>query len=475
MCYINYDEWVEYIEKKYCDFSEKRAGGFREWFKDCADNNSRLCEELVFLGNNHEVSLMMATVAKVFDTALYNEETHRAKSRDDSGKQTRYSSGAFYKAIKLAWDNDELQICIPNDVVNSSYYWVEVISALQKRYSIFGSLDDLNEFVFAVGQKSVFSNYGFYMRDLTHVCLAYAIIHGYSLEEERKLLQRAIEAVENAPHKISNEERSAKKTYTKEAKETFEKWFIISENQVMSFKYGDDNETNFINMLTDNRKYIIKNINGFSHWSALKVVLDTLFQNSYNDERVEDIERKFKDRLLIVYGELSDLNDIDITQLCSDIEECSLREYLIKSLSLDKIAQRYQIDIKRANREIEYSTNDKDSPKIRITKENAMDIISVSLRYIYIVALMKQIKNQESCETVMSAIKYINKKLFDAGMRDIDDYLQMGNSAIPIDIPRDFFDGFIVECMYYEEKQELEVVSGFDTFMQYLLNNAETF
>lgn len=474
MCYNNYDEWVEYIECKYHGYDEKRAsGGFQAWFNRCAKKRKAICDELKLLQKMErpEVSLMMATVAKVFDTALYDEEKHMAKSRDDSGKQTKYSSGAFYKAIKLAWDNDELQICIPNDEVKSSYYWVEVASALQKRFEIFKSLDDLNEFVFAVGQESVFSNYGFYMRDLTHICLAYAIIHGYSLEEERKLLLRTIETVDVAHLDITREERLAKNTYTQEAKETFEKWFIISEDQVMSFKYGDENETNFINILAYNSRYIIKNINGFSHWSALKVVLDTLFRNNDDDECVEDIERTFKDRLFALYGEVADLNSIDMTRLCSNVEEHSLREHIIKSLGIDKMALIYKVP---ANATQKFSA-DNNTPEMTIKKQDAFDIIADSLRYVYMVALMKQINNQESRETAMSAIEYINKNLSDAGMRDIEDYSQMGNSAISIDAPRDFFDGFVVECMCYEERQGLDIVSGFDTFMQYILNNAETF
>ncbi len=499
MCYKNYDEWVEYIGNKYCSILLKKSGGdIKTWF------NTIKTEEMEEEINNYhlggdcpEISMIVATIAWGFDNINYNESTHKARSTY-KGVRTRYSSGeGIFASLRNNWDKNDtkysfsqIQLDIPSENQEGVYNWIEMCSALQKRYGIFKSLDDLNKFVFSVGRKSVFGNYGFYMRDLTHICLAYAIMHGYSIDEEKHLLQQAINAVVRAHSEVNREDHSAKNTYTEEARGVFEQWYNINKDQVKSFKCGDDNEKNFIQELSDNSMYIIKNITGYEHWSALKIVLNTLVEVNDSNDDAEVIGYEFADRLYAVYDEFVDLNEINIWDFRTHLKKDSVKGHIIKSLGIDKIVDADEKDNKKMNSKVKTAVNDaKDKVKIddgiiaEFQSENmyeieiediAKDIINNSLRYIYMIALMKQIKNQESCETAMSAIEYINKKLSEAGMRDVEDYSQMGNSAIPIDGPRDFFDGFIVECMYYEEKQEFNVVSGFDTFMQYMLNNAET-
>lgn len=492
MCYTDYNEFVGYINKKYEEYTKShQRGSFSRWIKNLVDTNPSIKadfdEFVIYRKNESEPNYRPKDIHPKSGKPMYNKDNdlpdfiakiishafYADRIPDDTlerKKHRRIRELNHNRDKESPWTNIRnycLGTEIPLDIDEFKPYcsWVEICSAFQKRYGIFGSLDDLNKFVFAVGSESVFSNCGFYMRDLTHICLAYSILHGYSIDEEKLLLQRATEAVGRAHREVSREERSAKNTYTEEAREVFEQWFNINKDQVKSFKCGDDNEKNFIQDLSDNCKYIITKIIGYNHWSALKIVLDTLFRNNDDDECVEDIERKFKDRLLALYGEVADLNNIDMAWLCSVVEEHSFREYLIKSLGIDKMARIYKV----ASNATQKFSADNNTPEMTIKKQDGLDIIADSLRYVYIVALMKQIKNKDNYETTMAAIQYINKKLAEVGMREIEDYTKIGNNAIPTDMPKDFVDGFIVECICYEEKRCFDVVSGFDTFMQYIL------
>lgn len=447
MSVTTYDAWVEEINQKYIEYTEQRVvGGFREWFNRCVSENNNLREELYNLEEKNprtktpEVSLMMASVAKVFDEELYDEGKRTAKSRDGSGKQTRYSSGAFYKAMKLAWDNGALQIAIPHNEDKSTYYWVEVASALQKRFEIFNSLDELNVFISTACDSAINESelgiYGIYIRDINQLCLAYGILHGYSIGEYKQLLKDCKDAVTEFS---GDPQQTATVDIIRCA---FDKYF--------KDPFHDD-KNDFVDTVRNNSDKIL--LSGGLHTQVIKYVYNR-FNNLYDGIRSVDERRKeAKDESYDDYIQFDVLRMIFRQPLL----EFSLKERETLTYLRKELAHRFnvlsQIDSVISNGNDWYGQ------------------FILNLRYYIIALAIKGLNDNKKSTNAVFAINYINQQLNECGFRPIDVKIEADNTN-EIEM-RDIFDWFIVQALKHEEivNPKLGIpISGYRTFLKYVYN-----
>lgn len=448
MHYDCYSNWVNDIETEYAkDLNQKEIGGFRSWFNKCIKKNKKLNDELKLLqkAKTPEVSLMMASVAYIFDDTLYDEGKHTAKREDDNKKQTRYSSGAFYKAIKLAWDNDELQIDIPNDRKPSSYYWIEVISALQNRFGIFSSLDDLNEFIFSAGNKAVDDSewgiYGLYLRDINQLCLAYSILHGYSVNELKQLLSDCNNAVKKFcgdPQQTATVE-VIWKTFDKFLEEPFDQ----------NSKEQDAQE--FVLAVEANAEKILTSVG--LHTQVVKMVYNHFNCLYGNEKSIDERRKESKEESYDEYIQFDILRMI----LRQPLQDFVLKEREELTGLRAELAHRFNV-LAKINQVIEKS-------------QDWYGQFVLNLRY-YVVALcIKKLSENRKSTNAVFAVEYINLQLKECGFRPIEATVG-ANNTIKIEM-KDNFDWFVVHALKLEEMINPKIgkpISGYTTFMKYVYN-----
>ncbi len=573
MRYNNYDEWVEDINERYSESKKATTKvGLKQWFDGLDNNNIKadICRlsKMTYVGRSGNLceDIILTAWAQAFYPNFYNSENDIV-IKGDRRHETDFNVSRKYGKILRGYFNGTISmpLKIPNgEDSNEPYYWVIICSALQRRYSIFGSLDDLNKFIFTVSDMKIcgeLQNYGLYVRDINELCLAYAILHGYSLGDEINLLQSADEIIKSEQANILSEARAAENTYTKIAKDSFKDFLTAP------FVQNDDE--NFLAAVKANAKVFIKNDTEaktvqHNHWSSLKKLLE--IRNSiYRDRksigrdfesRIESIIRLYKsligedalsmdcseselrafllgclavDDMQIItewtdtwlndysnlgiqmdninyhyrqndlfkqkYGSIiewylhtiagfkADLRALEMKIINTKDEqqqkklkaeekkiEVAMKDYkkALRENYVDKIKDR-QSKIKKAEDSVEEINKDMQDALMEIDIAIA-DIIRAHMRYICIYATIKDI--QEEAKTAAYALKLVNDNLRAAGFREIEDFEIDGVGEVTAnDSPCDWFDWFVVQTIIFEEKQNNDFVSGYETFMDYVFGS----
>ncbi|MDE6200538.1 MAG: hypothetical protein K2M47_01475 [Clostridiales bacterium] len=377
MCYSNYNEWIRYIEDKYREYDEKRvAGGFRGWFKKILSKGEldKLREDLVRFGQNEE-KLILTAWAQAFEPQYYDSQKD-VVIKCSHGIRTPFDASQTYgSTFKNYFKGKTIPLDIPKDgKVDEPYYWILIISALQKRYGIFSSLDDLNEFVFSAGEDIKLSKYGFYVRNIYHISLAYAILHGYSLKQLQSL-QKACLRLKHRDDKTVGEktndakQRDVSKTRTAAIRRGLDDILNVTRDIIENCRSNDEHENAFLEFVYNNRTDFMAEEKVVGHWSSLKRVLEVLADsnNDYKDyrdlqNRILELARSLDDNV----GEsLNSLRDRISEQIKIDREIDSLEN---KERELKWLEKR-QEEIKKEVVELQQKDTNKEKIK-ELTEED---------------------------------------------------------------------------------------------------------
>ena len=225
--------------------TQKERSGFRNWLNELVKN-----EPVKTAYNNHLNGLGKESSGRPRDTgendsnALYFLEGVIAEAfyqdafvdypnniHFKDGGVFSSQGGSYYKTLLNSWEEKHvIEFQLP-DFFNLSeqqdrFCWIEICSALQKVFHnnpVFKSVDDLNKFIISVGRSddnAPLRAYGLYVRDINQLCLAYGILHGYSVAEILSLAKEAQACLRNA-HILVEKIESANKTATLELKNKF--------------------------------------------------------------------------------------------------------------------------------------------------------------------------------------------------------------------------------------------------------------
>ena len=518
MRYNDYEAWAKSIEEAY---TSRQAGinanaqtsGLKIWFDSLAEKHVGIQKELERLSSIRgakqtvpaELDLIMSAIAKAFYPQFYDEEKKIVIKKDaNKAKTTFYADQPYGRSLTNYWDGKTLPISIPDVESKAPHYWIEICSALQKEYTIFHSLNDINNFIFAISNhqyggdqlRSELYNFGLYTRSVQHICVAYAIFHGYSVAQCRELLRTCTE-IEQAIEGYPEETRTL--TLQKE----FEEHVLIK------------SERGFLDWLKENRRRFLRG-NALKHKTAVNEVL-----KRFGGPSELDVTHDFKNRLERVV-ELF----LEATGLSENAGGSALKAYLSEQINVGAMqalvekldAMREQINLTIGSQDEQYLSPDEieavrrvlaDKNKTHKTKDEtvannvrkieearkakaekaaleyreegeeiAAEIINMALRNMVIVYEMARMPR--TFDNALTAIdEQINYELLRCGLREIS-YAEANDSqdGSVLNNTHNLFDWVVVESLIFEEQSYMEkinagtetssdCVSG-DAFMRYL-------
>ena len=434
-----YNEYLEHYNNR----SEKRGSkrNHKAFFLACIIAKSFYPEEFEYYMSNFKFR-----IGGVFDAEDSYMKSIDSYLKDDYSKRT------------------EMLLTRPSQTKDTGFYWIEICSGLQANFAVFKSYKELNDFITNINELFIpksFQNYGLYLREIEGMCLVFSILHGYSLEEAKSLINKCKDILNDKKAYCQAEALSAA-TLTQETEDMFDKFLKIKslESIHKSIPFSDykhfvvkrepELEEEFIEIIRKNSNYFmpVKDKHA-AHWSTVKSILMLLNKlehtnsplSKFNTDKdwIQNNMRDLQDRL----AEISDNFNAYIVDLYSDEIDINngLRSYIVKRLKEGKI---------------QTSPND-------------------ALRCMYIVAIMKDISiygidTGEVCLNSWEALKEINCRLEKAFLRKIDCRLKSGQVYATTS---DLFDWFIIELIKFDEDkaEEFENVSGFKYFEKYILND----
>lgn len=451
----NFAQWCEFVNNQFLNKKNKRIVGFSNWFNSIKEQDnfdeekkSKFAEVFALISRpqrgrgkkrepNDEKYFLALVVAKSF----YKEEFEYFQCCNKFNDEGIFkSSGAYMKAISSFLRNEKTD---DSDVENgskinltqlsNSAYWFEIASALQKQFSLFSTIDDINKYVRAISRFDVtlpYIDYGLYVRNVNELCVAFSIIHGYSVEQADELIRKGTSALIDAQDKKVNKV-NLNTTQTQELQESF--FAKISRL---------DEETFISNIIVNCDKLVLCGAN--THWSTVEQVASDVISGI----EVEDLKE-----CKTVEGRLS--------LICEEFYNKRIRESNIDNISdncdygCDKNLGQYLLG------RLGFLDNN-------IKPEQYVQTMTLGpIRCLYIVSIMKDLYKGEEFDAynVRNAISHINGVLNFAFLREID--YKIDNNKININ-STDIFDWFITECLNYEQELDLGRISGYSAFIQYV-------
>ncbi|MDE7107076.1 MAG: hypothetical protein K2O39_02010, partial [Clostridiales bacterium] len=395
--------------------------------------------------------LIATAVAKAFYPECYDKSRDIVIKATEKGQTDFFGSRAIGKFLSNNWFGTEIMpiripdVNCPKDKKEAPYYWIEICSAMQRKYSVFRDVDDINDFIFTVGQNqeaSALLDYGFYIRDIQHLCLAFSILHGYSVEEYRELYQQACEI------KVLGD---ADETATAQiVRERFGDYLVFG---------SKTNEDLLIAVQKYRRLLLHKSIE--SRKSIINKCLDVIIENggmtaiSPKDlEYMKKLDSSIEGRLLKIIENYK--FQVDISPEIGT-EKTDLRTYLRNRCGLNIIDFTY----------------------------SDIDNVENVLRCMLIISNLSGIKAAErSYNNAAGLIDDINDQLMDCYMRPIDYTFDIDRaSGSIINITHDLFDWVIVESLKFEQAVYEQNISAWgmdddciwgETVMRYIRGGVET-
>lgn len=503
MSYTSYEEWITYIEDTFAErqknnrsksdlSAEERVGGLQAWFTRIKDYNCNIkirnelnrLASLEYLGQAKviDMDLILSAWAKHFHEHFYdNENRHVIKKRSQKAtKDDEFDVSQKYgRFIRNNWDGVEVMtIKVPslNDdpKSESSFYWYEICSSLQREYQIFNSIQDINKFIFIVGKNkdtSELLEFGLYIREVQHLCLAFAIMHGYSLSEYRDLYRKA-----------SQIEMRGDPNYTATINLT-DKAF---QKYLMGFSCNI-NVDDFLQDIKDHSNLLL-NKKSF-HKTLINDVMES-FIDKFEEMLLCDIDSWKKDyhsaidRVIKIIDIFSDnILNIDFAGI---VDDGALRSYLLNRLGITHMKKIIdysdELDVLK-NIRIGAVDEIKVGAPIKLDRKLSQNLWTF-MRSMVIVSELYDLENDIDCgefikkidnENVERIIIKINESLRYYNMRLLD---YEGCEDNVLNVTHDLFDWAVIESLKYEQyKYKKQIESEINvgmigitgrTFMRYL-------
>lgn len=455
-----FETWYEKINSKYLKSRAGLSTGLNCWFNRLRDGKGfsedtrksvkEFCRDYNVGGDDEKSAnkkLAMVAIAKSF---YLDEYAYYQKRGNFSSKGLFDSEKNYTKTLKEYFDNDETSINFSgfnkeSFKIGRAWYWLEIASALQKQFKVFTSVEDVNQFIRYAGKLDTgrwLLDYGFYVRNVVDLCLAYSILHEYSAERAYDLVNNAKTVLTTAQKETGCGKVNLNKTETQNLTNAFSTVMLAT---------NVDNEKDFLALIASNcDKLVISDAK--THWSAIKSALwsvkgfgeNLLSENWRNKmEEWQKYHRDVEERIEKIFDSLYENGRIKKgNELILD--EGTLAHYLSTRLGMF---------------EDEY------------TDAWTAKMLNGPIRCLYIVSLMKDLYD-ENAHSAIFAINHINTKLQSVALRGIE--LNATNSSI--DECFDTFDWFVAQCIKYEEDNPLyddEVVAGYETFIGFLAKSME--
>ena len=156
---------------------------------------------------NVQLQFLMAVIAEQFYPEVYRKFLENSYSFPDGSGFNASQSAGIYHALNafMGVGQKKAEKCGLIQFYAERYpaYGFELCSALQikSRYTLFASLDDLNRLImelnanYTAGVSGVLRNFGFYIRNVSDLCNAYAIMHGYDRAKTSELIEKACDLI----------------------------------------------------------------------------------------------------------------------------------------------------------------------------------------------------------------------------------------------------------------------------------------
>lgn len=498
MNYTNYNEWVKYIEETHNSHqanlnTKNTTSGLKIWFDSIVKENDTIKKELNRLSSIRsekttvpiELDLIMTAVAKAFYPQYYDKDNNIVIKKDSNKAPTIFAAEKKYgQNLTYYWQGKIIPVSIPKVDGKLPHYWIEICSALQKEYHIFESLNDINNFIFTINNNqhsdeishSELFNFGLYVRSIQHICVAYAILHGYSVMQCRALLGKCIKIEQNV---IGYPEETRTVGLKRELEE-----YIISKSEDTLINWIENNSQRFLN---DSR---------LKHKTAVNEVLQRL-GGSDELKSTHDFKKRIE-RVVELF--------LKATQMSEKKRSSELKRYLLDQIDItsmlamaDKFElMRDQISLTNGSQEEQYITQEgreairrdiSSKNKSKTTKDEtvenhvrqaeaerrneaeekalelqeqgetiAAEFINTSLRNMLIVYEMSQMPARFD-NALFPIDDQLNGMLLKCGLRDIAFSESENQSDVSvINITHNMFDWVVVESLIFEEQAYMKKI-----------------
>ena len=439
---IKFDEYIQELGKK----------SFENFFKQF--NNTKVLKN----NEQEQAKIKRYFLAYIIAKNFYPNEIIEENGKKHFKKKGLFDkdaekTGAYYKKIERILGNEGLII---RD--SKTLYWLEVLSAMQKESGLkrFNGLNDLNAFIrsiYADNKNNIeeyadIKGFGLYVRNIEQLCYAYTILNGKSSAFSQSLIKKVQIIAKNK--NSTNEKQEIREDRNNQiTQEVFDEYDIKDLKEEEFLKTIDERYDNFsfvkqsfhttiLTKIQDELK--TENDNGYKdvdYETDMAILYDILFYNGFLDKYETIYEEKQKHKK----------SNRNMT-LLEIIEEKIVNPVFKKNVTA--VA--------------------KDLPKDNI----------LFLRRLLILSIMKNenAKNTEKKNTeqkdAYKMLTYINGKLEFMGLGGLSLNETTTNEIINWD--KDVFDWFIKECIIFDEKQQRQnatefdspvFVDGFNQFMEY--------
>ena len=446
-----FENWCEKINEQYTQKRVNLCIGLKHWLEDFKvgkgfsdDTKSRLADFF----NQHSISNDKIFIAVVIAKSFYPEEYAYYKEHGNFSSQGLFkASGTYMKTLRDVFKDDKIAINFlnaSNTYRKGDWYCLEIASALQQQFRLFEAITDVNKFIRSVGKLESghwFWDYGFYIRSVSELCCAYAVLHGYSGKQTFDLVLRSSDALLSA-QKAKNAKVNLLKTATQDLADSFSEYLAMT----------NTDEKGFISQIVNNcDKLVVKGAT--THWSTVKKALWSA--SGFNKKNLSSNKHK----------EMTDIQELG-RELAGRIQWTMENLYEGAPLNEDDLEQLYDSTLARylAERLGTFNNSQYDN-------KWAMYMLNGPIRCLYILSIMKELSQGNIANSSIWAVNYINMKLQAAALRTIE-----LTDSTSIAEYRDTFDWFVAQCLKYEEDNALyddERVAGFDTFMNFVSTSLE--
>lgn len=460
-----FKRWAEKMEGEYEKKKADKNGSFAQWLERIKESNENIKADFLKLGLESSKFIALKIAEVFYPDLIVNG---KLKSGTQFNNDENYGS-----AIKRAFENglsvsrldryisDTKKSRSKNGKTNDTWYWIEICSGLQKNYGIFNSIRELNVFLTQVAKKTKktsdkeLRNYGLYVRDLHDLCIAYAILQGYSFEETKDLMIYCKNIVAESQEVVGK--KVANITLTQELLNVF-----------------DQNNEQLKNMPKDKFLEKVRSraadflpTQSEKHWStykkAITIAINTPHEGKTFNIRMSDLNDDFLDEELPRIENIIDEQELTSKQKNNSLMATILAELLLKETPA------HDVNKNKKNKADINNISDLEKEVLAIKQgrygqqdSKFKEDISWVRKYC-IISKMREMYNTNSSGSVQRCIQKINIFLEECYLRTID-YDPTDNSTT------DLFDWFVIECLKFdsENRESGDGISGYKPFCNFL-------
>lgn len=466
-----FKRWAEKMEGEYEKKKADKNGSFEQWFNKLKESNKNIGEDFSKLGLDPKNFIALKIAEAFYPEWIENGELKPGSIFNNDDNYGSAIKRAFENGLSVSrldrYISDTKKRRSKNGKTQDTWYWVEICSVLQKSYNycIFNSIKDINVFLTRVARKTNKSaskdlkDYGLYVRDLNDLCIAYAILHGYSFKETRALMINCKNIVSESQEVVRN--NVANTTLTQELLDVFDQ---------NSEQLKNMSKDKFLEKVRSRAADFLPH-KSEKHWSTYKKAI-TIAINTPHEEKAFNIR-------------MSDLNDDFLDEELPGIENIideqeltckpkknkdSLRATILAELLL-KDAPAHNVKKNEKNKTDINNMSDREKEELAIKQGRPGQQDSKFkedipwVRKYCIISKMREMYNTNSANSVQRCIQTINVFLEKCYLRTIA-YDPIDNSTT------DLFDWFVIECLKFDSKTrdaiEGEGISGYKPFCNFL-------